>query len=91
VTAISDRQRQVLRALADRYQSERNVLFFKGIVESTGLEHRVARLAVRALARKGFAERTAAFDIDDGTIRGSGYSCTPAGYNFFHSLQERAV
>jgi predicted transcriptional regulator len=76
---ISEREKQCLQVLADAVvYPEQAVLFYSHIIYETGLELPQARRAVRALARKGLAERSACFD-DDGMIQGSGYSCTDAG------------
>jgi hypothetical protein len=77
MVSLSERQRKVLEVLAGCAPDE-GVLFFSHISEWSGLPLREARLATRALKRKGLAEQTSCWD-DDGCVRGSGYICTQAG------------
>jgi len=79
---VSARERECLQVLFDGYSCpEQCVLFYSHIIHHTGLELTQARRAVRALARKGLAERSSCFD-DEGMIQGSGYCCTDAGAAF---------
>ncbi|MET4210479.1 hypothetical protein ABIB95_005312 [Bradyrhizobium sp. LA2.1] len=77
MVSLSERQRKVLEVLAGCNENE-GVLFFSHIATWSGLPLREARLATRALKRKGLAEQTSCWD-DDGCVRGSGYICTQAG------------
>lgn len=76
---MSENQRKVLEVLAGYYSSESNCLYMRYIAKETGLEQRVVRIAVRALARKGFAEYVRGLISDDGMLAGSGYCATRAG------------
>jgi hypothetical protein len=57
-------------------------LHFKTIATRSGLDQKVIRRTVRALARKGFAEYGKGLWTDDGEPAGSGYCCTEAGRDF---------
>ena len=76
---VSERQMRALRALARDYDSEANCLYFSTIAKRSRLNIRQARLATRALARKGLAEFIRVLFNGD-LIAGSGYCCTPAGH-----------
>lgn len=82
---LSEKQKKCLAVLVEpfRIRSERTIFFFRGIARRAGMEEREARIATRALARKGFAEMETAWDDCDGGIAGRGYQATEAGVEFF--------
>lgn len=55
------------------------VAYYSHITEWSGLTLAQARRATRSLARKGLAERSIAWNNDDGLVRGSGYILTERG------------
>lgn len=77
---VSEMQLKVLKELAEHYHNdEANVLYIRTLAKETGLPYAKARLAVRALARKGLAEYVRGlFDLD-GMVAGSGYMATFKG------------
>lgn len=77
---ISDNQKQVLECLAS--YGDDHVPYFKTIAQLTGLDYRHARIACRALARKGLTELQRGLMDDDGMLAGSGYIITKEGLNF---------
>jgi len=77
---LSERERKALEALTDAGGSDDyGYLSFKGIASRSGLEPRVVRRTVRALARKGLAEYGKGLWTDDGELAGAGYCATKAG------------
>ncbi len=77
---ISENQRKVLEVLVEHFDDDMgNCLYIRTIAEEARLEHRLARLAVRALARKGFARYERGLFDEDGKVAGSGYCATYAG------------
>lgn len=78
---ISDNERKCLKELAEAFECpEQSVLFYSHITNYTGLTLPQARRAVRSLKRKGLAEHTVCWDCDEGTVMGSGYMATDAGF-----------
>lgn len=76
---ISANQRRVLAELSERGDDD-YAYYIATISSWTGLDYRLSRLAVRALARKGLAQLVRGLvDEYDGLLRGSGYQITPAG------------
>ena len=89
---ISERQLVVLRALAGPEFEEGHGIFFRTIAKRTGLPIPKVRIAVRALARKGLTEYLRGLcDEYDGTLCGSGYTCTQAGRDLIAALKARAA
>lgn len=78
-TKISELQRKVLNELAEHYSSDANCMYIKFIASECGVDYRQARLAVRALARKGLAQYVRGLFDEDGMVAGSGYCCTFEG------------
>lgn len=77
---ISENQRKVLEELVEHYDDDMgNCLYIRTLAKETGLEHRVARLAVRALARKGLAQYHRGLFDEDGMVAGSGYCASFEG------------
>lgn len=74
---ISYRQFLCLEVLVAATESER-VASYDSVMSETALTLHQTRCAVRALARKGLAERSPAY-CDDGFLRGSGYMSTRDG------------
>lgn len=74
---MSPRQQCVLAALG----GERDEWwpFLRTVAEESGLSHRDARNAARALARMGFARLVQVFNEADGLTAGSTYVRTAAG------------
>lgn len=86
---ISERERKCLDALYEFYfNDEADCIYFRTIVEKTGMELKDVRRSVRALARKGFAEFTRGLFDDDGMVAGSGYCCTREGAEFLKRIRE---
>lgn len=79
-TKISKLQRDVLTVLAEHFEDDMgNCLYIRTIASEANLEHRVARLAVRALARKGLAVYERGLFDEDGMVAGSGYRASFEG------------
>jgi DNA-binding transcriptional MocR family regulator len=81
---VSDRERRVLKVLADGYDSGwygegSQCYFFRYIAKELKLEITQVRRACRALARKGLAEYVRGLFDDDGMVAGSGYCATKEG------------
>jgi hypothetical protein len=81
---MSPNQKMVLIALATSYAEDRCfcVMSFLAIANRSGLEIRLVRRTVRALARKGFASYERGCWTDDGEMAGSGYQCTQDGFAY---------
>ncbi len=78
--SLSERQERALAVLASAADLDGNCLFFRTVARLSGLGEREARVAVRALARKGLARyERGLFDFDSAGLVGSGYCATPAG------------
>lgn len=58
---------------------EFDVLPFRTVQKLSGLEARLVRRTVRALARKGLVRFERGCMTEDGELAGSGYGATPAG------------
>lgn len=78
VTKVSKTQTLILLTLAAQ-DPEAGVHTLKSHAVLLQMEERDVRLAARALARKGLAERTYLFNEYSGHIVGSGYILTAAG------------
>ena len=76
---MSPNQKRVLTELGDRGEHDEYAYYTRTIASSTGLDHRITRLALRALSRKGVAELVRGLMSDDGYLAGSGYRVTDAG------------
>ena len=76
---VSENQLLVLRVLADCYHDERCYLYYRSIAKVTNLPIKKVRIYVRALVRKGLAERSTLFDPDDSRVAGSGHCCSMKG------------
>lgn len=87
---LSENQLKVLRYLVEEGQEseEGSGFYIRGIEARTGLVYRLARLAVRALARKGLTEFTGPLFNDDGQVAGSGYRATPKGHEVIGRMDE---
>lgn len=55
---------------------------FRPIMDITLYNRRVVRVAIRALARKGFAEYFRGLTTEDGEMAGAGYCITKAGITY---------
>ena len=88
---LSENQLKVLRVLGKHYNSEYNCLYMRYIAKETGLEFRVVRLAVRALARKGLAEYHRGLFGDDGMVAGSGYCASYEGAMITHGCKNKQI
>ena len=64
-------------------------LNFRGVERYSGLEKRLVRRTVRALARKGLAQYERGLFNEDGETAGSGYSLTKEGYERLKEMQGR--
>lgn len=76
---ISELQRKCLTVLAENFSADANCLYIRYLAKEAGVSYREARLAVRALARKGLAEYVRGLFDDDGMVAGSGYCATFEG------------
>lgn len=84
---ISHRQHKVLVVLVEAHKYDLNCLYIHYLADKAGLTHREARLAVRALARKGLAELVRGLVDADGFLAGSGYRATNIAYDFLYPYQ----
>lgn len=87
---ISERQRAVLLELLEHEPSER-VPTFRTLATILHMSEQAARLAVRALARKGLAKRMPLFDEMEGHIRGSGYMLTAIGRSLAQEINQKGI
>jgi hypothetical protein len=78
---LNANEAKVLTYLAECVQEDM-CSHFKPIVNHTGLDRRVVRLACRSLARKGLAQYAKGLWTDDGELAGAGYGPTKAGMEF---------
>ncbi len=76
---MSPRRQRVLEALRSWHGAEGYYVFTHVLAEETGLSFRETRVAIRALVRMGYAERSSVFDDMTGLIAGSGYAITRNG------------
>lgn len=88
---ISDLQRRVLAVLGEYFSCEANCVYIRYIAKEAGVDYRQARIAVRALARKGLAEYVRGLFHEDGTAAGSGYCATLAGALITHGCHDKAL
>ena len=91
-TTISDNQLKVLRVLSECSDDiECNCVMLAEIGRRAGLERRVARLATRALARKGYTklERGLVKLGQEEELAGSAYCATKEGVLFYNSLPSK--
>ena len=81
---MSPNQKAVLIALATYYGIDTDfcVMSFATLASRSGLDRKLIRRTVRALARKGFAQYERGCWTDDGDMAGSGYRCTTEGYAY---------
>lgn len=77
---ISENQRRCLLVMAEIYGHESDCYYMRHIAKQTGMEQRLVRIAVRALARKGLAEYVRGLFNEEGSVAGSGYRATTAGW-----------
>jgi hypothetical protein len=85
---VSERELKALRALGQVYADDgANYLSFRGIAQRSSLDKSHVRRAVRALARKGFAEFGKGLWDEDGP-RGAGYCCTHDGMTLLQYVGE---
>ena len=61
-------------------------LHFKTIMDATGLDRKMVRFQVRALARKGLAEYFRGLFTEDGEVAGAGYCITKEGMKTIETL-----
>ena len=78
-TPASPLQQRVLSALASLGNPDELWFYLDAIARAAKVDRREARLAVRALTRKGYASYERLFD-DDGHTAGSGYGITREGW-----------
>ena len=77
---VSDREKRALEVLADAGGADGfGFLSFATIARRSGLEPKVVRRTVRALARKGLAEFGSGLCTEDGYFAGSGYCASQLG------------
>lgn len=83
---LSERERVCLQAIYDLGHAELGYgIYFKTIVEETGLTTAQVRRSVRACARKGLVELHRGLFTDDGMIAGSGYGITLEGHTWIRA------
>jgi len=85
---ISERQRKCLEFLVEFYGGDENCVYFSYIAEQTGLEKREARIAVRALVRKGLAKYVRGLVDDDMMLAGNGHCATKEGVDYIEKIKE---
>jgi DNA-binding MarR family transcriptional regulator len=87
VERVSDIEKKCLETLA----GEPDIVYtMKSIVDETKLTLAQVRRSVRSLAKKGLAELSRAYDEENGTFCGSGYSATEAGVALIHKFEKEA-
>lgn len=79
---INEHEQKVLVFLADEFHGEGYGFGFASIMQETGLDRRLVRLACRSLKRKGMTEFYRGLWTEDGEPAGSGYGATKAGVQF---------
>ncbi len=77
---VSKLQEKVIRALSCDEANPDCAYYIQWVADRADVSHREARLALRALKRKGLCEHVQLMDENDGMCRGSGYQLTAAGY-----------
>lgn len=88
---LSERERKALETLADAGGCEDfGYLSFKTIAGRSGLDLKVVRRTVRALARKGLAKYERGLWTEDGELAGSGYAATEAGLQLGQLAADRS-
>lgn len=75
----SPNEQRVLDALAAAWRLDFGYVNFAYLSAETGLDRKVVRRSVRALARKGLADYQRGLYTDDGEMAGAGYAATEAG------------
>ena len=88
---ISEMQMRALLALNGEYKSHghRYCLTFKRIAKEAKIDRRMARLATRALVRKGFAEyMPGLFNEYSGLLAGSGHCLTRSGQELAVKIEQ---
>ena len=83
---INEKQKKVLKYLAQYWEDDYNCLFFKYIARTTKLTIKEVRRACRSLAKKGLTEYMTGLVDGDGMVAGSGYCCTEKGADFIKLL-----
>lgn len=76
--SLTEREKQCFSAWSNT-EEEYDVLSFKQIAASSGLDPSVIRRHVRALARKGYTVFARGCMTEDGEVAGSGYALTKMG------------
>ena len=77
---ISEREKRALEVLADAGGPDGfGFLSFATVARRSGLDPKVIRRTVRALARKGLAEFGSGLCTEDGEFAGSGYCASQLG------------
>lgn len=88
---ISENQLKVLQVLGEHFSADANCLYIRTIAKEAKLEQRIARIAVRALARKGLAQYVRGLFDDDGMVAGSGYCATREGAMVVNGCKNKAT
>lgn len=81
---LTETQIQCLKALIKVLEDGEPGFYtpFQPICKRTGLDRKTVRKAIRALARKGFAEYEKGLCDYDGEFRGAGYRPTETGITY---------
>ena len=82
---VSEIQLKVLKVLEEYWNGETEP-YIKTIAQLSGLDFRQARIACRALKRKGLVDLQLGLSNDDGFLAGSGYMINLNGINFLKNL-----
>ena len=88
---VNEVERHCLDALSClTYPDGERCVPFRPIQDTTLYERRVVRVAIRALARKGFAEYFRGLTTEEGMFVGAGYCITKAGLAFNNGAIDNA-
>jgi hypothetical protein len=79
MTDMTKTEELVFDYLFSGFDSDYCVQTFKSLATHLGITERQAKTACRRLKRRGYAEHSPYWDMDDGLLGGSGYTLTVAG------------
>lgn len=88
-TKPSEREMECLKRMVEFTDGEEGACIrMKGLAEAEALTYSQVRRAVRALARKGYAEFHRGLMDDEGKVAGSGYAVTEKGFELVRKIEE---
>jgi hypothetical protein len=79
MTDMTKTEELVLDYLFDGFDSDNCVQTFQSLSTHLGITERQAKTACRRLKRRGYAEHSPYWNLDDGLLGGSGYTISVAG------------